>query len=40
MSLDDINLDQVRESLVRIKEKAYARFDGMSSAELAVYFTT
>ena len=40
MSLDDIDLDQVRESLVRIKEKAYERFEGMSSAELAVYFTT
>ena len=40
MSLDDIDLDQVRESLVRIREKAYERFEGMSSAELAVYFTT
>ena len=40
MSLDDLDLNEVRESLVRIREKAYERFEGMSSAELAVYFMT
>ena len=40
MSLDDIDLYQVRTSLVNMRKSAFARFEGMEPLELAVYFST
>jgi len=39
MSLD-MDLDQVRVSLMREKEKAYRSFEGRTPEELAIYFLT
>jgi len=39
-SIDDMALLQVRISMAAIKNKAFARFKGMGSVQLAIYFLT